>query len=269
VFSNSVNAGAAFLNLFVNISGNLATSAPATLIEGIKVEVGADIAFKHATVNIEQARGQFISGVRAFGNETSSKVLKMYDLDVAISGVQDAVAGSGSIWGVRLQGAAPEFTQAKLKVNCLVGGYNACIGVDRTAQPSGTAMQAGTLVLDQVSVDVGHADPVDGSAQSIAFRDIAAARLVNSPLRVQRSVDNEPVSGFTANGGSADIRVSNSTMEIVDSTGANPGCTTAGSGGAMELFMNHFAGGGCTSGTAMTCAGNTKRGSGFLASTCP
>ncbi len=271
VFSNTVNVGAGIMHLFINVSGNLATAAPPTLVEGIKVEVGADVWFKDVGVNMEDIKGQFISGVRAWGNETSGNVLKMIDTSITVAGIQDAAAGPGNIWGLRLQGASPEFTRANIKVKCLAGGANGCVGIERSVQTTGSTLQPGTLVLDQVTAEVGHIDPAaSGAPSSTAYRDIAAARVVNSTLRVTRSpADNEPMTGINANAPGADIRVSNSTVETVDATGANPGCVTSGSSGAMELYMNHFAGPGCTGGTTMTCAGNTKRGSGLLASTCP
>lgn len=274
VLANTVDARAAFFDLLVEISGNDLVSATATtLIEGVRVENTADVAFHRAKIRLERVKAAFISGARLFGDDTSSQVVVFTDSEIAVRGVQDAALEPGEIVGVRAQGAAPELRRIGVRVECLPGGYNTCSGIHRTVAPGPpntvtTSPQAGALLLDQGSVLVGHVDPADASAASFAYSGPGPARIVNSSLRVLRSADNEFHYVVRLDAASADVRVLDSTLEVENPGDPDAGCVIGGASGSAELFGNHWQGNACGGGAAVTCSGNTKRGAGFLATTC-
>jgi hypothetical protein len=134
-------------------------------------------------------------------------------------------------------------------------------------------MHAGTLVLDQVSIETGHDAPADSSAQSVAFQGLTPARIDHSTLRVLRSAADELQSGVNTAGGAAAYRIHNSSIEIVsvNASPATANCVLAnGSGGSIELMGGYVEGQSCaTPGPSLTCFGVIKRGTGLIASGCP
>jgi len=274
VLANPLNSGPLITNsqIFINGTSPGGTTTN-TVIEGLRVDNGAYVAVKGLLVNIEAVKAQDIVGIRVVADNTSADLVRISDADIHVAGVQDAAQGSGGIRGVRATGAAPELLRTKIKVECLPLGYNFCGGVQQGANISGGGMQPGTLVLDQVSIEVGHDAPSDNSAQSVAFLAYAAARVENSTLRVLRSASDELQSGVnTQAGGSADVRVHNSTIEIrsVNAVPASANCVLAlGGGGSLEILGGYVDGGTCAPLATLTCAGLTKRGFGFLTNACP
>jgi hypothetical protein len=277
VFPNTINVGAGILNAVVSIEGN---NPPGTttvsLIEGLRIDTGADVDVKGLFVEINKVKANSISGVRLQADNTSTHTVHISDADIHVTGVQDAAQGPGGIFGVRAQGSAPELARVKIKVECLPNGYNFCGGVTQQPQPPnvGPGMQAGTLTLDQVTIETGHDAPADSSAQSVAFLGgLTPARVDHSTLRVLRSASDELQSGVNiAQGGASLVRVHNSSVEI-QSANASPvtaNCVVAnGASGSIELYGGYVEGGSCTPpGPSYICAGVTKRGVGLLAG-CP
>lgn len=147
------------------------------------------------------------------------------------------------------------------------GGFNPCIGI---AQPENWAGFPGTLVLDDSSVNVGHRAPADGSARSAALQVMGPTHVQNSSLRAVQSAADEAVWAIRHLAPTAITRIIHSSLVATDEMN-NAGCLFDGPAGASgEWFGNHVQGSRCEGGQVnLTCAGNTKRGSGFLASTCP
>ena len=275
VVPNTVDAGAAILNALISIEGTSpGGSTTITSIDGLRIDNGADVNVKGLAVGIDTVKAQTISGVRLIGDNTSNHTVHIMDADIRISGVQDAAQGPGGMYGIRAQGAAPEITRTKITVECKPGGYNFCGGFAQQPQPAGggSGIQAGTLVLDQVSIETGHDAPNDSSAQSVAYQVVGPARIDNSTLRVLRSAADELQSGVNTAVAGADIRVHNSTVEIrsVNAVPATSNCVLAMNGGSIELLGGYVDGVSCAPpGPTLTCAGLTKHGVGFLASSCP
>jgi len=275
VFPNTIDVGAGILNAVVSIEGN---NPPGTttisLIEGLRIDNGADVNVKGLFVEINKVKASFISGVRLLADNTSTHNVHISDADIHVSGVQDAAQGPGGIYGVRAQGAAPELARVKIKVECLPNGYNFCGGVTQQPNATGSGMQAGTLTLDQVTIETGHDAPADSSAQAVAFLGgLTPARIDHSTLRVLRSASDELQSGVNiAQGGASVVRVHNSSVEIqsVNASPVTANCVAAnGGGGSIELYGGYVDGVSCTPpGPNYVCAGVTKRGTGLLAG-CP
>lgn len=278
VFPNTIDAGAAILNAVISIEGNNpAGTTTVSLIEGLRIDTGADVDVKGLFVDISKVKAAFISGVRLQADNTSTHIVHVSDADIHVTGVQDAAQQPGGIFGIRAQGAAPELARVKIKVECLPNGFNFCGGVTQQTPPPNAAsgMQAGTLTLDQVTIEAGHDAPADNSAQSVAFLGgLTPARIDHSTLRVLRSASDELQSGVNiAQGGASQVRVHNSSIEI-QSVNANPAtanCVVAnGASGSIELYGGYVEGQSCTPpGPSYVCAGVTKRGTGFLNNSCP
>jgi len=269
VLPNAFNSHGLIQNAVVDIYGTSpAGTTTISLIEGLRVDPGASVDVKGIRINIEGVKAAYISGVRLQEDNTSTQITHISDADIHIAGVQDAAQGPGGIFGIRAQGAVPEVTRTKIKVECLPNGYNFCGGVTQQPNATGSGMHAGTLVLDQVSIETGHDAPADSSAQSVAFQGLTPARIDHSTLRVLRSASDETHSGVNTGGGGADLRIHDSSIEII-SASANPACAFAnGAGGTIEFFGGYVEGNSCASPGSIVCAGVTKRGVGFLANSC-
>jgi len=276
VFSNSIDVGALILNAVINIEGNNpAGPTTVSLIEGLRIDPGADVDVKGLSIGIYKVKAASISGVRLQADNTSTHIVHISDADIEVTGTQDAAQSPGGIFGFRAQGSAPQLARVKIKVECLPNGYNFCGGVTQQPPPPGFgSMQAGTLALDQVTIETGHDAPADSSAQSVAFLGgLTPARIDHSTLRVLRSASDELQSGVNiAQGGASLVRVHNSSIEI-QSANASPvtaNCVTAnGASGSIELYGGYVEGQSCTPpGPSYVCAGVTKRGAGLLAG-CP
>ncbi len=270
VFHSALGQGATLVNPVIAIGGDGSISTkPLSLVDGLRIE-GADILVDGGSMVIEDVRVQNVTGARINYQPTAQnpapKVVSINKFTMQIKAMQVGSLGFGGIYGIRAVDAAPRITQAKIDIECSAGSGNRCQGVARDLD---TALQPGELVLDQVSLQVSNVDPADASANTIGYRGEGAARIVGSTIRVLRSADagaNAAVSTFF---GSSDIRVLNSTLEVLSpSPPATSNCTVAGSGGAIEVFSSHLDGSVCVGAAALTCAGNTRRGAGFLASSC-
>lgn len=270
VLANTIGAGALLNNLSVSINGaGSVSTTPNSTVEAVRAD-SADIDFKGLRIAVNDVAATQVSGLRVNAippGATPVHRVAIQDARIAVSGIQQANLGAGGIYGVRLVNSALQLTDASIKVDCLAGGFNLCEGVRRQSQAPG--LQAGGVVLDRVSIEVGHADPADASAQSRGYDGEGAARIVNSSIRVLRSGDGEFHSGIATLSADADIRVANTSIEIISTTTPTADCVLSGTAGSIELYASHVQGSQCAAGASLSCAGNTKRGSGFLASTCP
>jgi len=271
VFANTVNAGSVLLNPLVSINGsNIGSTTMTFLIEGVRVEQLADVVIKGLVVSMENLRASELAGVGLRTNSSDPRQVGIQDAQIQINAIQDAPQGPGALVGITTKGAAPILDNVRIKLRCLAGGYNPCIGV-RVQPPSGGSVQPGPMQLNQVQIEVAHEDPVDGSAHSEAVQTIVATRVVDSQLRVVRSADAEAANVFGLTNPAATLQVTNSTLVLEDTANPNTGCLLIGPSGATgEWYGNHLQGQRCDGGqVSLTCAGNTRRGFGFLASTCP
>jgi hypothetical protein len=277
IFANSTDDGAMLSDAGVSINGTDLVSAVSTgNIDGVRVDYGAAIDFKDLVVNLENVKAAIVAGVRIVGDAGSPHVVRLTDLDVRLRGVQAAATGPGGLYGVFANGALLQVEDARIHLDCLAPGFNRCVGIQR-AQPPGppgtpsTVLQAGTSVLDQVRIEVGHVDPADGSATSFAYDGQGPARIENSSLRVHRSADGEFATVLNVADASNALRVHQSVLALEQAADPNNGCLLAGVSGAnVEWASLHVQGQTCAGGTVtVSCAGITRRGSGFLAASCP
>jgi len=276
VVPNSVNAGAGLFNALVSIQGtNPAGATTITFIDGLRIDNGADVDVAGLFVTIDAVKAQAISGVHVIADNNAGHTVHIRNADIHVAGVQDAAQGPGGMYGIRAHGSAPDVARAKITVQCKPGGYNFCGGFAQEPPPAGagSGIQAGTLVLDQVSIETGHDAPNDNSAQSVAYLGVGPARIDNSTLRVLRSAADELQSGVNTAGSAAAYRIHNTSIEIISANAspATANCVLAnGGGGSIELMGGYVEGQSCaTPGPSLVCAGVIKRGTGLIASGCP
>lgn len=269
VWASAINAGALFSNLLVNIEGDPAASTISSVVEAVRVE-SADIDFKGLVVSMEDVEATNVVGLRVNAippGPAPLHVVAVTDAVISVSGLQRASAGFGGVYGVRAFNSALQLSLAKINVSCLPGGANICTGVRRESQAAG--LQPGYFLIDHSSIVVGHVDPLDaGTAQSRGYEGEGQARITNSSLRVLRSPDGESHAGLLLLGAAAEVSVQNSSVEVLSTATPTADCWIGGDGGSLQLMGSHVRGGICTSAVSLTCAGNTKQGTGFLASGC-
>jgi len=269
ILSTPGNANALLSNATVTVIGtNPAGTTTNATIEGVHVD-NAGVTLKGLTVAVENVKALSIAGVRIVGDSVTTPIVKVSDADIRVSGVQDAAQGPGSIVGIRALGSTPEIARTRIKVVCAAGGYNFCGGIQQQLNFNDNTVQAGTLVLDQVSVEVGHVAPADNSAQSVGFQGITPARVDHSTFRVLRSAADELNSAVNTAAAGAAYRIRDTTLEVqsVNAVPATANCVLANGGsGSVEVYGGYADGVSC--GPAV-CAGVVKRGAGLLASACP
>ena len=270
---NDLGVGAGLINALVSINGDNqgGVTTPAN-VEGLRIDVAnPNVVVKGAVVLVQNVKAVTVYGIRVNADNTGQRNVHISDADVRVTAVQLAAQGPGTIVGLYAQGAAPELVRSKIKVECLPGGYNFCGGALQSVNSTGTGLQPGALVLDQVSIEVGHDAPADISAQSVAFQPFGAARVENSTLRVLLSASDETQSGVntTQGGGTPDVRIHNSTVEIISANAGGHCALANGGGGTIEFLGGYLDGSNCgTPVGSIVCAGVTKRGVGFLANSC-
>lgn len=277
IWPGADGAAAEVTDLSVHISGgDLATPTANILTEAVRLENGVAITFHQARLEIDRVRSAFASGIRHFGDDSNTAVVRWHDLDLRMATLTDAAASAPftSHHGLRLFGASPELHRSRLRVSCLAGSVSLCTGIRRELPPGSpntatTALQAGPLRLEQVSVEVGHVDPADAGAQSIGYEGLGPVRMVDSTLRVVLSPDAEQHTALGLTGTDPNVQVIDSRLELVHPTQLDGGCVLRGNAAGLELFDSYFEGHGCTNGVPLACSGNTKRGTGFLAGSCP
>lgn len=273
VFPNSVDVGAALMDLAISINGSNAGTPTNTLfIEGLRIEHQADVEVRNFFANFEDVRAMDVRGIHAIANDTNPRQQGLRNVQIGIEAVQNAQSGPGSVVGINARGAAPILENASISVRCMAGGYNLCAGV-RVEGPGGIggSVQPGPMRLEHVRINVAHADPADTSAQTQALQLLGPTQVQNSNLRVVRSADAEPAAVLNLTAATATLQVQNSSLVMEDSANPNTGCLLSGVAGATaEWYSGHLQGQRCDGAQVnLTCAGNSRRGFGFLASTCP
>jgi len=255
----------------ITIRGNsLSTPTAAGRIEGIELSDSAQLALiERVSVHLDNVRGRSVMGVRMMeGTNNVGATVRLDDVDVRVTALQDAPLGFGEIVGIRAERLPPQLHRVRVEVDCVSGGFNPCIGI---AQPENWSGFPGTLVLEDSSVSVGHRSPADGSTRSAALQVMGPTQVRNTALRAFQSAVGEQVRAIRHLAPSAVTRVTHSSLVTTDAADSNAGCLFDGPPGASgEWFGNHVQGSRCESGqVSLTCAGNTQRGVGFLANSCP
>ncbi len=250
--------------------GNLATPTSTGRLEGITLEDSAQLALiEDVSVHLDRVRAAGVIGVRLLERTNNTgTTARLVDVDVRVTALQDAALGFGEIVGVRAEGYPPELVRTQVSVNCVAGGFNPCIGI---AQPESWTSRPGTLLLTDSSVSAGHAAPADSSTRSAALQVMGPTRIERSGLRVTESAQAEPVRVVRHLASTAVTQITGSSLVATNAANSNSLCLFEGPSGASgEWFGNHVQGSRCDGGQVnLTCAGTTKRGSGFLAATCP
>lgn len=267
-----VPSAALLVDATVDIRGNnIATPTSTQLVEGLRVENNVDLDVNGLIVRMNDVRGASVAGARLSADPTETLVTRIVDADFQVAAVQDAALASGSIWGIRAQGATPVLDNVRISVDCLPGSYNGCFGVRGELAAGNPAIPVNPMVLDQCRIEVAHRAPADGSAQSVALEAVGDTQVRNSSLKVQVSPANETAVVFGTSSASARMQVLNSNLVLDNPATPNAGCAYRGSDGStLELFGNHLQGNSCAGPAVLrTCAGNTRRGGGLFAGSCP
>lgn len=251
------------------IRGNDTLAATQTLgIEGIRIDLGIGASIEGASIVLERVKALSVSAVRALADHTVPETIRIVGADIRVSAAQDPVFGSGSIAGLRMQGAAPQILRSTIDVRCLAPGYSGCLGILQQLPPTSNLVQPGPLLLEHSSVLARHEDPADSSAAVIGLDLVGPGLVRESSVSVVRSSGLEAHFAIRVNNG-ANVRVHDSTVSAETPSDPTNSCSVGGSGSA-ELFGNVVFGQfSCGTGTVFNCAGNTRSGAGFLATGCP
>ena len=252
-------------------SDSMSTPTSTARVEGIELNDSSQLALiERVSVDLDGVRARSVMGLRLFERTNNvGATVQLNDVDVRVEALQDAAVGFGEIVGIRAEGYPPTLIRTRVTVDCVTGGSNPCIGV---AQPESWVPVPGTLVLEGSHVSAGHAAPADGSTRSAALQVMGPTRVENSTLRVRQSpAAGEPVRAVRHLAPTAITQIVGSTLISTDAANSNTQCLFDGPVGASgEWFGNHVQGSRCEAGqVSLTCAGNTQRGTGFLASSCP
>jgi hypothetical protein len=270
-FSSTLNGRLSDSSVTITGTGPFTATGTAR-VEGIELSDSAQLALiERVSVHLDNVRAASVTGVRLFeGTNNVGRTVQLNDVDVRVTALQDPALGFGEISGLRAERLPPTLNRVRVSVDCVAGGTNPCVGI---AQPSNWAPFPGTLVVQDSSISVGHAGPVSAAAptQSAALQVAGPVRVLDSSLRVTRSAVAEPVSGIHHVASTAVTEMANSTVVVTDAANSNSLCLLAGTPGSTgEWFGNHVQGARCDAGGInLTCAGTTRRGTGFLASACP
>lgn len=264
-FANNAGVGAFFRDLFVVIDGNdVVPTQPNTTYEGIRTDDG-EIVFERPVVAIERAEAQMVHGFRIIAPSPTSPRVEILGGLIELRARQRASLGPGTVTGVFVNNAAPRIVGTEIRVDCVAGGFNGCNGIRRVS--AGTLVPA-ALEVEQTTIQVGHVDPADSSAQSMGYSGEGRLLMRDSRVRVTQSGDAELVVAVNGIGTAIEFEVTQSQLGLFGTVPENSGCQFTANGGTAEFFGNHLRGDVCGGATSVVCAGNTKRGTGFLAATC-
>lgn len=256
----------------IRLVGNPAAAAAATTISGVQTDDGAQLAaMQRVDVVLDGVRGGRVSGLYLRDQSSNTPALAgllVQDSTVLVTGVQDSALGSFDLFGIRIEGFAPQLSNVTVKVHCLAGSSLGCIAA---GQSQGAALLAGAepLKVDRSQFLATHAAPA-ANGIGVALQLKSSAQIRATQLRVVRGT-TEPVTAVNLIDPAARISIVGSGVVATDSANANTLCLLAGPAGASgELLGSQVQGSRCDGGqVSLSCAGNTARGSGFLASTCP
>jgi hypothetical protein len=260
-------------NVRVSIQGAASGPTSTTRAEGIVVEDMAQLAIiEHSSIDMRGMRATQVSALRlrdGVSNQPAQAALDVHDLRILLRGRQDSSQGGGETTGVRIEAIPPRLSQVRVQVECLASDTAACIGIGQSANWSAPAGSP-PLRIEHSQVEVGHLNAGAG-ASAAALEVRGRARAESSSLRLQRSPANETVRAVSLISSSANLKLQQSSVVATDVADSNSVCLLAGPAGASaEWYGNHLQGLRCDGGQVnLVCAGNTLRGSGFLAGSCP
>lgn len=260
----------------VSIAGAGSSASTTDRLEAITVEDGAQIlAIERTRIHLDNVRSRSIIGIRlrdASTNTPSLAALRIRDSEVSINAMQEPSLGTGETVGLRAEGYPPLLRGLDIKVECRSGDIAPCIGM---AQPENWSAPpgAGEWLIEQSRVQVRHVNSGGGGARSAALQAMGRIRIESSSLGLLRSAGEEPVNLLRWLGPAARIDVNHSTLSSASAVNGSSTCLFEhfnGPGGSGEWYGNHLRGVRCDGGLVnLVCAGNTLRGSGFLAGSCP
>lgn len=260
----------------VRVSGIGSGTVPTFRVEGITVENAAQIeAIERTLVHLDGVRGNLVSGMRLLdrtSNTPALAALRIRDSEIRVSALYEPTVGVGEIMGLRTEGYPPALHGVRIDVECRSGDVGPCLGMGQPeywAEPNG----AGEWLIEETRLQVGHAGSAGANARAAGLQVMGRARVDASSLRLLRSAGNEPVNLVRWLRPAAQINISGSTLSSSNAADGSPAClfeVFQGPGGSGEWYGNHLQGLRCDGGQVnLVCAGNTLRGSGFLAGSCP
>lgn len=260
-------------NSRIEIRGSADAATQTFRAEGVTLENAAQLAtIEHTTVLMRDVRAQNIDGIRlrdSTSNDAPRAATRLHDVRIVLRARQENSLGGGETSGVSSEAIPPRISQSHIQVECLVGDVSPCLGVWQ----EGIGVSPGNsppLRIENSEVEVAHLG-AGGGASAAALQVGAAARVENSRLRLTRSAGNENVRVISLWSPSAQVRLHRSTVIGTDEADSNSVCVLAGpTGSNSEWYGNHVQGIACDGGQVnRICAGNTQRGFGFLAGSCP
>ncbi|ODU48121.1 hypothetical protein [uncultured Aquimonas sp.] len=260
-------------NVRVSIQGSASGTTSTTRAEGIVVENAGQLAvIEHSAIDMRDLRATQVSALRlrdGTSNQPAQAALEVHDLRIRLRGRQDSSQGGGETSGIRIEAIPPRLSQVHVQVECLAGDTAPCIGIGQSANWSAPAGSA-PLRIEHSLVEAGHVNAGAGaSAAALELR--GRARVEASSLRLQRSSANETVRAVSLIAAAANLKLQQSSLVATDAADSNSVCLLAGPAGASaEWYGNHLQGQRCDGGQVnLICAGNTLRGTGLLAGSCP
>lgn len=267
-FANTANVSARLEGVRIVVLGDgvVATNSNSRW-DGLRTD-GGEVQVSDLYVNLDRVQVQNASGVRITALAAGVAPVSLSGVEVRVDGVQRAALGFGMYVGIDMWNAAPTIRNARVRVDCRAGATYLCVGLRRSTQTPGT-LDPRAVEITAVDVEVGHEDPVDAAAGSQASATEGSVIIRDSQLRVRQSADLEPAVVVATMGNAADLRVQGSALEHLAGAAPGNGCWYSANSGTGEFTGNVLRGLPCISAPAvLTCAGNTRRGVGFLASGC-
>lgn len=273
---NSTGPAGVLSDSSVLITGPGSATTSTLRAEGIAVENAAQIeAIEGTRIRLDGVRAASVVGIRlrdASSNTPALAALRIRDSELRISAMQEPALGIGETVGLQAEGYPPVLQGLDIQLECRSGDVAPCIGLaqpESWSEPNG----AGEWLIERSRVQVRHVNSGGGAARSAALQAMGRTRIEASSLGLLRSAGQEPVNLLRWLSPAARIDINHSTLTSANAVDGNPTClfehfNSAGAGG--EWFGNHLQGLRCDgSQLNLVCAGNTLRGSGFLAGSCP
>lgn len=244
-------------------------------MDGISLEQDAQLArIERMQVKLTHGRAARVSGIRMRDRATnSSESTRLIDVDVAVSGISDSSV-DGTAYGVQgllIDGYPPELTRAAIRVDCLTDSHGPCVGIAQNYYAGWTPPPQAELLIDSSRIALAHAGLEDsGQTHSAALWLMGTSRIRAASLRLWSSGEETHAQVLSIHA-PVNVDVSGSSLVATNAANTNTVCAFAGLAGATgEWYGNHLQGVRCDGGQmTLTCAGNTFRGTGFVASGCP
>lgn len=229
-------------------------------VHGLEV-ASADLSVRNLEVRLLDVIAPLVMGVR-YRPGLASKPTDIEGLSLWVRAAQQGTLAPGSVWGLRHEHPG-RISRSRIQVECIVPSYNRCMGIEYSTSSN-------LLELEDVQIDARTLDPQDASNQTLVADLGGVVRIARSSLRAQRSPDNELALAVNLKSGTT-VRVEESVLQVDSATSPNNNCAVASAATSTGEFLgNTVQGNFCTPAALIaTCAGNIRRGTGFLASTCP